>query len=79
MRLVFCDHCGKDITKSPKNEIGTDDCFTVRDEDGEIWFVGYGCELCDDCWDERIRLHAELDKIFLNLEMIKDGKENQPE
>ena len=69
MRKIFCDHCGKDITYLPMNEMMTDDCFTERDEDGGIWFVGYRCELCNDCWDERHRLHVELDKKFLNLEM----------
>ena len=30
-------------------------------------FVGYGYTLCEECWDERIAAHIQLDKIFLNM------------
>ena len=63
MRKVYCDHCGKDITHASVNELDYDDCFLLNDKR-----IGHGCELCDACYEERARLHAELDATFLHVE-----------
>lgn len=62
MRKIFCDHCGKDITREPVSELSIDDCFTLD----EKW-ISYGFELCNNCWEERQRLHARLDADFLHV------------
>lgn len=54
-----CAHCGQDA--SPENRLWMSECF--YDDDTCQW-VGHGQPLCDQCWDERIRLHAKLDKEF---------------
>ena len=61
MRKVICDHCGKDITHEQTNMLNIDNCFLL----GEEW-IGHGCELCDGCWEERERLHAQLDADFFH-------------
>ena len=65
MVKYYCDHCGKDVTGSCWNDMGTDDCFYW---DGDL--VGYGCILCDECWDKRRDEHARLDAKFLNLKRL---------
>ena len=68
MRKVFCDHCGRDITHESVSELDFDDCFMLD----EIR-IGHGCELCDGCWEERQRLHAQLDADFLHIPMQGRG------
>lgn len=64
MRKTFCDHCGEEIKGREINELGTDDCFfDVPNRE----FVGCGFTLCEECWNERINAHIELDKLFLNM------------
>ena len=62
MVKYYCDHCGKDISEKHRNDLGVDDCYY---KDGDA--VGYGCILCDDCWDKRLDEHIRLDIKFLNL------------
>lgn len=64
MLKVICDHCGKDITHEQTNTLDVDNCFLL----GEKW-IGNGCELCNNCWEERKRLHARLDADFLHVVM----------
>jgi len=64
MRKTYCDHCGKEITGNGINELGLDECFF---DTSNKKFVGCGFTLCEECWDERINAHIELDKLFLNM------------
>ena len=64
MKKSFCDHCGKELTGCGVNELAPEDCFWDSEEKD---FVGYGRELCGDCWNERQKKHIELDKRFLHL------------
>lgn len=68
MRKIFCDHCGKDITHEWANTLDIDDCFLLGEKR-----IGHGCELCNGCWDERQRLHAQLDADFLHVN-VQNGK-----
>lgn len=54
-----CAHCGK--SANDENRLWMSECF--YDDDTGQW-IGHGQPLCDKCWDERIRLHAKLDKEF---------------
>lgn len=71
MRKIFCDHCGKDITREPVSELSIDDCFLL----GEKW-IGHGCELCTNCWKKRERLHAQLDADFLHVNVQNGDRQN---
>lgn len=62
MRKIYCDHCGKDITHEWANTLDIDDCFLLSEKR-----IGHGFELCDNCWEERQRLHAQLDADFLHV------------
>lgn len=57
-----CAHCGKDA--SPANRLWMSECF--YDDDTAQW-VGHGEPLCVKCWEERMRLHAQLDKEFFKV------------
>ena len=62
LRKVYCDHCGCDITNKRINDLTWEDCFSL---DGNL--IGDGAELCDECYNERERLHAKLDFRFLKM------------
>ena len=68
MIKVFCDHCHKEITNDKKNELTLEDCFwDIKTRK----FVGPGCVLCEECWEERYRKHLELDVEFLHLKEVE--------
>ena len=71
MRKIYCDHCGKDITHELANTLDFDNCFTLDEKR-----IGYGCELCDNCWEERQRLHAKLDADFLHVNAQNGDRQN---
>lgn len=64
MRKIICDHCGKDISGVSFSTLDTSDCYSYLQR-----HIGFGCDLCDDCWNERKKKHAELDMEFLHLSL----------
>ena len=68
MTKVFCDHCHKEITNDKQNELTSEDCFwDIKTRN----FVGSGCVLCEECWEERYQKHLELDVEFLRLKEVE--------
>ena len=63
MIRYYCDHCG-DVLTGAYNELDYDDTFM---DPTTYRHLGIDCLLCDECYEERERLHLELDKQFLHL------------
>lgn len=67
MIKYFCDHCGKELGPNNTVELWNEDTLFFYDGD----FIGKDNILCNDCYDERIRLHIDLDRSFFNAEENK--------
>lgn len=61
MTKTFCDACNKVINPFKSRELSTE----WFDADSAQWVSYYG-DLCQECYEERERLHAKLDTLILN-------------
>lgn len=65
MTLIYCDHCGKKISLFETHEITSS--TALWDPENQT-HLGLDHDLCENCWNERIRLHLRLDREFLHLD-----------
>lgn len=67
----YCDHCGQELDVSKRCELDDRDFIDATWEDSQKF---YGYELCEACYDLRLRKHLELDLAFFG---VREEKNNE--